>query len=107
MLADGALAEVEGRRGPLEAAPVGHCHEAAQRRDVQYVAHVYETTRLSITHADGSPSRFIVGHSREAAVMLMTMNQQQASQQPMLTCRRWMDLARCEAAVCRAASHGH
>jgi hypothetical protein len=34
--------------------------------------------------------------------MLMIMNQHSTSQQqPMLTCRRWLDLARCGATACR------
>jgi hypothetical protein len=32
--------------------------------------------------------------------MLVTMKQQPTAAQPMLTCRRWVDLARCEAARC-------
>jgi predicted transcriptional regulator len=42
-----ALAEVEVRRGALEAAAIRNGHEAAQRGDVQHGTHVDKSSRLS------------------------------------------------------------
>ena len=49
VLADRALAQVQRRGGPLEAATVRDSDEAAQRGDVQNPTHVYQTTRQSIS----------------------------------------------------------
>jgi hypothetical protein len=41
MLADRRLTEVEIRGGALKAAAIGHCHETAQRHDIQYLVHIW------------------------------------------------------------------